>query len=80
LRRFSFLTNTGASAPTLFGDIDMAVSTDTLKTRAAEYQADIRAGYNFTRRTGVPRNEPLQNLLNFIEGELRYRERAQNRT
>lgn len=55
----------------------MAISTDTLKTRAAEYQAEIRAGYNFISRKGAPRNEPLQNLLNFIEGELRYRERAQ---
>ena len=55
----------------------MSISTDTLKTRAAEYQAEIRAGYNFVSRKGAPRNEPLQNLLNFIEGELRYRERVQ---
>lgn len=58
----------------------MTISTDTLKARAAEYQAEIRAGYNFINRKGVPYNKPLQNLLNFIEGELRYRERVQNRT
>jgi len=57
----------------------MTISTDTLKARAAEYKADIRAGYNLANRSGAPRNHPLQNLLNFIEGELRYRERVQSK-
>ena len=55
----------------------MTISTDTLKARAAESQAAIRAGYNFANRNGVPYSKPLHNLLNFIEGELRYRERIQ---
>jgi hypothetical protein len=55
----------------------MSISTETLKARAAEYQAEIRAGYNFVNRKGVPYREPLHNLLNFIEGELRYRKRVQ---
>jgi hypothetical protein len=55
----------------------MAILTDTLKARAAEYQAEIRAGYNLVSSNGVPRNTPLQNTLNFIESELRYRERVQ---
>ena len=55
----------------------MAISTDTLKTRAAEYQAEIRAGYNLASRNGVPRNAPLQNTLNFINGEICRRERVQ---
>ena len=56
---------------------DMTISTDTLKARAAEYQSKIRAGYNLVSSNGAPRNTPLQNTLNFIESELRYRERVQ---
>jgi hypothetical protein len=55
----------------------MSISTDTLKTRAAEYQAEIRAGYNLASRNGAPRNAPLQNTLNFINGEICRRERVQ---
>ena len=55
----------------------MSISTDTLKIRAAEYQAEIRAGYNFINRKGVHYNAPLQNTLNFINGEIRRRERVQ---
>lgn len=54
----------------------MTISTDTLKARAAEYQSEIRAGYNLVSRNGAPRSAPLQNTLNFINGEIRHRERA----
>ena len=74
---FISLNQQGASAPTFLGANHMSISTDTLKTRAAEYQVEIRAGYNLASRNGVPRNAPLQNTLNFINGEICRRERVQ---
>lgn len=54
----------------------MITKIDRLKARAAEYQKEIDAGYNFMGRNGVPYNTPLQSTLNFIISEIRFMERT----
>lgn len=54
----------------------MVAKINKLKARAAEYQKEMDAGYNFMGRNGVPRHTPLQITLNAINSEIRFMERA----
>lgn len=54
----------------------MITKLDRLKARAADYQKEMDAGYNFMSRNGSPRHTPLQITLNAINSEIRFMERT----